>query len=550
MRPARSLLLSLRMQDDVGLLKPQPQRVVIIGAGFAGLSVAYHLLQHQEEEQRTQHSSCTSTTMWDITILEARDRIGGRVHPCRWDEQTVVDYGGQWIHEASERNPMVQLLREDLHIPLRYSTLPQTASAKTTSHESGGSETATPSSSSSSSFSCVYDRETGRPIPKHIYKTASCFFYKTIHNHKGVPDEDTSLPNGKSTSTDVSFQSLLDEALAHPTATGTRFKNGSGDKDSLADGSSNSNNNQFQSMLHYLVHRTECYEGGRLRELSVAMADLYTNLGGPDEQPVGGYNAVLQALMDKTIGWDRVQLNTIVDTIQYQDSDESTTAAAAGAPVRITCSDGSAVLADACVCTVPLGVMQQRRIQFDPPLSTERWDAIDSIGMGILDKVLLQFDEPFWKDQEWFAASSATDIRLVQNFVDCTIDFGSPVLCMLVGGDAARRFDAPENGNIALSDEQVVAEALESLRHIFGDDEVGTPTRTHVTRWLSDPFAGGAYSFCQTGSSADAYRLVAEPCYSLQFAGEHTSLESHSCVHGAWETGQREAQRLIQRSQE
>ncbi len=40
------------------------RRVIIIGAGFSGLAAAYEL-------------SCVG---YDVTVLEARDRVGGRVH--------------------------------------------------------------------------------------------------------------------------------------------------------------------------------------------------------------------------------------------------------------------------------------------------------------------------------------------------------------------------------------------------------------------------------------------------------------------------------------
>ena len=51
---------------------------------------------------------------------------------------------------------------------------------------------------------------------------------------------------------------------------------------------------------------------------------------------------------------------------------------------------------DYCVCTVPLGVLKQGRIHFDPPLPSQRLVAIESIGMGLLNKIVLKFDRRFW----------------------------------------------------------------------------------------------------------------------------------------------------------
>jgi oxygen-dependent protoporphyrinogen oxidase len=56
------------------------KKVVVIGAGFAGLSAAYHL--QQENKQRNEH--------WKIEILEARDRVGGRVHSWQPDNDDNI----------------------------------------------------------------------------------------------------------------------------------------------------------------------------------------------------------------------------------------------------------------------------------------------------------------------------------------------------------------------------------------------------------------------------------------------------------------------------
>ena len=64
---------------------PNPE-VVIIGAGFSGLAAAQKLHQHQVT----------------FTLLEARDRIGGRVFTKRF-EDFYLDFGGQWIGPSQDR---------------------------------------------------------------------------------------------------------------------------------------------------------------------------------------------------------------------------------------------------------------------------------------------------------------------------------------------------------------------------------------------------------------------------------------------------------------
>ena len=71
-------------------------RVIIIGAGFAGLAAAYRLMK----------KGC------QVTILEARNRIGGRVfsHVVDKDEKLVVELGAEWVGASHER--MISLCSE------------------------------------------------------------------------------------------------------------------------------------------------------------------------------------------------------------------------------------------------------------------------------------------------------------------------------------------------------------------------------------------------------------------------------------------------------
>ncbi len=71
-------------------------KVIIIGAGFAGLAAAYKLYQRKI----------------DFVILEARSRIGGRVfsHSIDPAEQLVIELGGEWVGNSHTR--MIQLCDE------------------------------------------------------------------------------------------------------------------------------------------------------------------------------------------------------------------------------------------------------------------------------------------------------------------------------------------------------------------------------------------------------------------------------------------------------
>jgi monoamine oxidase len=69
-----------RTDVPVGAAEPV-ERVVVIGAGIAGLTVA-NALTHGGVE---------------CVVVEARDRIGGRLHTVNL-AGSPVDMGGSWMH--------------------------------------------------------------------------------------------------------------------------------------------------------------------------------------------------------------------------------------------------------------------------------------------------------------------------------------------------------------------------------------------------------------------------------------------------------------------
>ncbi|KAI8448416.1 hypothetical protein BY996DRAFT_7594609 [Phakopsora pachyrhizi] len=67
---------------------------------------------------------------------------------------------------------------------------------------------------------------------------------------------------------------------------------------------------------------------------------------------------------------------------------------------------------DACVCTIPLGVLKERaNYLFEPSLPPRRLLAISRTGFGLLNKVILRYSVPFWpaKTQWIFLAPIEVD---------------------------------------------------------------------------------------------------------------------------------------------
>jgi protoporphyrinogen oxidase len=50
------------------------------------------------------------------------------------------------------------------------------------------------------------------------------------------------------------------------------------------------------------------------------------------------------------------------------------------------------------VVTVPLGVLKKNIIKFSPPLPTKKLDSIQKLGVGLLNKVIVEFEKDSLKD--------------------------------------------------------------------------------------------------------------------------------------------------------
>ena len=500
---------------------------------MAGLSTAYNLWNLAAQHKKR----------LDVEILEVRDRIGGRVQPVAIGDNGVhVDLGGQWLHESSPLNPIRRLMEDDLNLGfVNNKSKPKNKKKKNRFQKKNLKNV-------------LFDHH-GRLLETASVQRARTIFYKAMDEEEDLWKYDEKSWNS------VSFRDLVDAR--------TNIEKLSDQKRKRPISSSPS----FDMAMNYFVHRAEGYEGGKLEEVS-AFLDLYREYGGPDRVVKGSYQSILQALSTK-VGLDKnedstnnnycnVQLrqNAQVTQINYEDSNSITISVEENKGGAET-SNSTKLECHYCVCTVPLGVLQEGKIDFVPPLPDFRQEAIDSIGMGILNKIVFRFDfdnetkssttktsYKFWGELEQFGICHE-DPALIKTYYDCTNDYcdpesGSAILVQFLAGSAADRVDPPRsNGSTGLTDEEAVEESLEALRAVFGSENVPNPTMTKVTRWRNDPWSCGSYSFAKVGSSRDMYDEIASPLGRLGFGGEHTSKHYHSTVHGAWETGTREASRIF-----
>jgi hypothetical protein len=233
---------------------------------------------------------------------------------------------------------------------------------------------------------------------------------------------------------------------------------------------------------------------------------------------------------------DDVRLNTVITDVRSN---------AEGC--EVVTSTGAIFKAAYVVCTVPIGVLKgkikESALRFSPPLSRAKLNAIDRIGYGVENKVVLRFTcDRFWPNEPYFQCSDP-------RFRFMNLDFFSKP------GMLAVHLQPPfSEGYGGLDDTELVAEICTTLRRMFGDHIPATPAFYHVTRWDKDAFAGGgSYSFMKVGATIQDVRELSRPEGGdgdkkprVYFAGEACSETNGQCVHGAYATGELAAKTIVQ----
>ncbi|KAG0572419.1 hypothetical protein KC19_VG093600 [Ceratodon purpureus] len=265
--------------------------------------------------------------------------------------------------------------------------------------------------------------------------------------------------------------------------------------------------------------------------------DVYGGFGGPHCMIKGGYSLPIEALSE---GLD-IRFGRVVTRISHSSS-EGKLKGDVKRKVNVVAETREEFGGDAVLITIPLGCLKAGTVQFSPRLPVWKTASIERLGFGVLNKVVLEFPSVFWDESvDYFGA--AADSRALRGkcfmFWNLKRTSGCPILVALVVGKAAKEGEREEST-------ELVVHAVKILKKLFGEEAVPEPCASAVTNWGGDCYSRGAYSYVALGASGEDYDILARPVDNcLFFAGEATCKEHPDTVGGAILSGLREAIRMI-----
>ncbi len=271
--------------------------------------------------------------------------------------------------------------------------------------------------------------------------------------------------------------------------------------------------------------------------------------GGTNAHVRGGYAQLPERLAERLRrAGGALAFRQHVTEVHWQSKGEQT---ASPSLVRCVCAGGEVFEANAVVVTLPLGVLQDGAVRFQP----EPGDVLQQAArmrMGQVCRNTLVFRRRWWAEIEHPAHDSLRTLGFLLpeqrvpgrhfNVFWTGYPATEPVLTAWVGGPSASAFDD-------LDDHAIAHIACGDLARIFGlsrETVLNELQSHHLHSWQRDPLARGAYSWVPVGA-VDASAKMAEPVgNTLFFAGEHTDTTGHwGTMHGALRSGLRVARQVL-----
>ncbi|EFA06712.1 spermine oxidase [Tribolium castaneum] len=269
-----------------------------------------------------------------------------------------------------------------------------------------------------------------------------------------------------------------------------------------------------------------------------------------------GYKTIFDFLLKKHSIEDKLHLNSKVTQINWNQSEL----------VTVYTSDNKSYSADFVIFTPSVGVLKHEKTLFNPPLPPLKQQSIKATGFAGVMKAFVQFRTKWWldNDTEFSFLWSENDLKNT-SFTSGPSKNGIPWVSQLT--DFLKVPHNPKvwvwwiSGDLIPELEKLPPETMKAgfvyvLDKFLGKNYNVSEIEAIVTsKWYTNEHFRGVYSFTKTGFYEKGFshqEKLGEPLVGVSgkpavlFAGEATNGVHYSTVHGAIETGFREAGRIIQ----
>jgi monoamine oxidase len=451
--------------------------VAVVGGGLAGLTAARELVAGGKI----------------VVVLEARDRVGGRVVNLPLANGSVTEGGGEFIGPTQDR---IKALADSLGV------------ATFTTYN------------------------TGKNL---LYKDGKKTAYATDGVFGSVPPVDAAgLANAA-----IVQASLDDMAKQVPVdAPWTAAKAAEWDKQTFE--SWLNANAVIPSAKFLLDVATTSIFSAQPRELSllyvlfyIAAAGNESNAGtlerltdtanGAQESRFVGGSQQVPIKLAASLG-DRVVLKAPVRSI-----------AQSGGKYTVT-ADGITVTARRVVVALPPPLAS--RISYDPLLPAARDQLSQRMPMGSIGKAIAVYDTPFWR-ADGLNGQVVSDAGVVRStFDNSPPDASYGALMGFIEADEMRAYDAS-------GVDEVKAAVLKDYANYFGD-KAKSPTSFVLQRWDNEGFSrGGPVAYAPPGVLTEYGAALRKPVGGIHWAGTETSTYWNGYMDGAVRSGERVAKEVL-----
>ncbi len=446
------------------------KRVVVIGAGMAGLVAAYEL-------KRQGH---------DVTVLEAQNRVGGRVFTCRdFAPGLYAEFGAMRIPRSHD---LTLKYCAAFGLPLRPFAMGNPRGLVYI-----GGQRMTMAEANEHPERLPFDLE-----PHERGKTADDLWARAVADIKALLDRE-----GPAAWEEIRAQ--FDQYSLYEFLEHRGFSEGAIEYYAVMNFVETDMNNAVMEVLR--------------EDLEGAYVDMQTIDGGMDALP-NGFFGELQ---------NEVRFGANVHAIE-QSPEEVT--------VHFKTEAGRFSLdADFCACAIPFPCL--RTVEVAPAFTREKQKAIRELNYHASTKVLFQVRHRFWEQEDGIVGggASVTDLPIRRmNYPPSPEDTERGVLLASYSWGQ----DALQWG--AMDPETRLEETLDDVSRIHPrireEYEVGT---SHA--WYGDRWARGAFALFAPDQQTDLQAAIVEPEGRIHFAGEHCSLY-HAWIQGALESGIRAAREI------